>query len=128
MSEDNLKQKLEQTAETAKDITNCPVTINLTERNKLVLIGEKQYKETMLKSMILQLATYQAYNDLKLVFMINEPQGDMWENFKMLPHTWSDAKDIRFYATNYEDMSKLSFYLEQTFTARSFREVWGTKS
>lgn len=127
MSEDNLKQKLEQTAETAKDITNCPVTINLAERNKLVLIGEKQYKETMLKSMILQLATYQAYNDLKLVFMINEPQGDMWENFKMLPHTWSDSKDIRFYATNYEDMSKLSFYLEQVFTARKYSEADGGK-
>ena len=111
MSEDNLKADLERTAETAKEIPNCPVTISLTERNKMVLIGEKQYKETMLKSILLQLATYQAYNDLKLVFMISDNSSDMWENFKMLPHTWSDSKDIRFFATNYEDMSKLSFYL-----------------
>ena len=127
MAEDNLKDNLEQTAETAKDIPNCPVTINLAERNKMVLIGEKQYKETMLKSIILQLATYQAYNDLKLVFMINDTSSDMWENFKMLPHTWSDNKDIRFYATNYDDMSKLSFYLEQIFTARKYNESDGGK-
>ena len=123
MAEDNLKDNLEQTANTAKDIPNCPVTINLAERNKMVLIGEKQYKETMLKSIILQLSTYQAYNDLKLVFMISDNSSDMWENFKMLPHTWSDNKDIRFYATNYDDMSKLSFYLEQTFTSRKYSEA-----
>ena len=72
----------------------------------------------MLKNIILQLATYQAYDDLKLVFMINDDNSDMWETFKSLPHTWSDNKDIRFYAKNYEDMSKLSFYLDQVFTAR----------
>ena len=118
MDEDNLKQKLEQVAETAKEIPNCPVVVDLVERNKLVLIGEKQYKESMLKNIILQLATYQAYDDLKLVFMINDDNSDMWETFKSLPHTWSDNKDIRFYAKNYEDMSKLSFYLDQVFTAR----------
>ena len=127
MSEDNLKADLERTAETAKEIPNCPVTISLTERNKMVLIGEKQYKETMLKSILLQLATYHAYNDLKLVFMISDNSSDMWENFKMLPHTWSDSKDIRFFANNYEDMSKLSFYLEQTFIARKYTEQDGGK-
>ena len=39
----------------AKDIVNAPVTISLTERNKLVIIGEKNYKESMLKSIFLQL-------------------------------------------------------------------------
>ena len=55
--------------------------------------------------------------------MISDNSSDMWENFKMLPHTWSDNKDIRFYATNYDDMSKLSFYLEQTFTSRKYSEA-----
>ena len=45
MIEDNLKDELNKVAESAKDIENAPVTISLTERNKLVIFGEKNYKE-----------------------------------------------------------------------------------
>ena len=119
MSKDNLKQELEKIGEASKDIPNCPVTVSLTARNKLVIIGEnKKYRESMLKSIILQLCTYHAYNDLKLVFMVNDSTSNMWKDFKVLPHVWSDARDIRFYANNFDDMTKLSFYLEQVFVSR----------
>ena len=128
MVEDNLKEELKKVTETAKDIAASPVAISLTERNKLVVIGETKYKESMLKSIILQLATYHAYNDLKLVFMINDTTSEIWENFKILPHTWSDAKDIRFFATNYDEMSKISFYLEQVFTSRKYSDNDGKQT
>ncbi len=125
MMEDNLKKELKSLAEAAKDIPSSPVTIDLTKRNKLVLIGDAANKETMLKSLILQLATYHAYNDLKLVFMISDNTGDMWDNFKNLPHTWSDSKDIRFFSNNYDEMMKLSFYLEQVYTSRKYSDEDG---
>ena len=107
MSDDNLKEELNSVAESAKDIQNAPVTVSLTERNKLVLIGEKNYREMMLKSIILQLATYHSYDELKLVLMLNDKDSDIWEDIKILPHMWSNSRDIRYYANNYEDMSKL---------------------
>ncbi len=122
MVEDNLKNELKSLAEATKDIPSSPVTIDLTKRNKLVLIGENNYRESMLKSLMIQLTTYHAYNDLKLVFMISDDSSDMWENYKNLPHTWSDSKDIRFYANNYDEMMKLSFYLEQVYTARKYND------
>ena len=125
MVEDNLKDELTKLTESAKEIPASPATINLIERNKLVLIGETYYKETMLKSILLQLCTYHAYNDLKFVFMINDTTSDMWEDFKILPHTWSDAKDIRFFANNYDEMTKISFYLEQVFMARKYSDSDG---
>ena len=96
MVEDNLKDELNKLTESAKDIQDCPVTIDLAKRNKLVLIGENRYQESMLKSIILQLVTYHAYNDLKLVFMLNDDTNEMWQDFKILPHTWSDSKDKDF--------------------------------
>ncbi|MDD6272677.1 MAG: type VII secretion protein EssC [bacterium] len=125
MSEDNLKAELTSVTENAKEITNCPVTISLTERNKLVIIGETVHKFNMLKSIILQLATAHAYNDLKFVFMINDDSDTIWESFKLLPHVWSDSRDIRFYSNNYDDMLKLSFYLEQVFTSRKYSDEDG---
>ena len=122
MVSDNLKDGLNQLVDASRDIINAPVTISLTERNKLVLIGEKNYKESMLKSIILQLVTYQSYDDLKLVLMVNDNSSDMWNDLKILPHMWSNARDIRFYGNNYDDMSKISFYLEQVFMARKYSE------
>ena len=122
MVEDNLKEELNKVASTARDIPNSPVTIDLTERNKLVMIGETYYKESMLKSLLLQLVTYHAYNDLKLVFMLNDTSSPIWEDVKILPHAWSDAKDVRFFATTYDEMSKLSFYLEQVYMARKYSD------
>lgn len=122
MSEDNLKDELNKLVESSKEVKNAPVTISLTERNKLVIIGETLYKEMILKSILLQLVTNQSYDDLKLVFMINDSTSDMWQSFKILPHTWSNTRDIRFYANNYDDITKLSFYLEQVFTSRKYTE------
>ena len=127
MIEDNLKEKLKSLTETSNDIENAPVTIDLTERNKLVLIGQDNYRKDMLKSIILQLATYHAYNDLKLVFMLDGEEDQIWDDVRILPHTWSDNKDIRFFANNYDEVSKISFYLEQVYMNRKYSENDGKR-
>ena len=128
MSTDNLKEELNSIASSASDIPNAPVTISLIERNKLVIIGDKYNKESLLKSIILQLATYHSYSDLKLVFMIDEDSSDIWDSIKVLPHLWSNSRDIRFYANNAEDMSKISFYLEQVYMSRKYSEEDGKRT
>lgn len=127
MTTDNLKEELLKVAEGAKDIPNAPVTVSLTNVNKLVIIGNDYYKESMLKSMILQLSTYQSYNDLKLVFMISDMSQDIFSNFKLLPHVWSNARDIRYFANNYDDMTKISFHLEQVYMSRKYSDEEGTQ-
>ena len=118
MIDDNLKAELYKVVDQSKDIKNAPVTVSLTERNKLVIVGETQYKDSIIKSLILQISTYHSYDDVKFVFMMTNPDSSMWEDFKTLPHSWSNSRDIRFYANNYGDMNKLSFYLEQVFNER----------
>ena len=127
LTTDEMKEALKSIGENSKEIVNAPVTANLVARNKLVIIGEKYYQESMLKSIILQLITYHSYNDLKLVLMIDENKTGLWEEIKILPHLWSNARDIRFYANNFDDMSKVSFYLEQEYMARKYSEDDGNR-
>lgn len=127
MTEDSLKEELLKVVGTAKDLENAPFTINLAERNKLVIIGDNKNKNDMLKSMIMQLVTYQSYNDLKLVFMVNNKENELWDSFKILPHSWSNSRDIRFFANEFDDMTKLSFYLEQIYTQRKYSEDDGKR-
>lgn len=37
--------------------------------------------------------------------MINNDTDTIWKNVKILPHVWSDNKDIRFFANNYDEMT-----------------------
>lgn len=127
MSTDNLKEELNEIVGSAKEIQNAPVIISLTERNKLVIIGEKYYKESLLKSLIFQLVTYQSYDDLKLVLLVDENNTNIWDDIKILPHMWSNARDIRFYANNFDDKSKISFYLEQVYMSRKYSENDGKR-
>lgn len=122
MQDDDLKNEVSKVVDTAKDIERVPVTISLTERNKLVIIGNKDNKDSMLKSIILQVVANHSYDEVKLVLMVNDDNSDIWGDLINLPHLWSNSKDIRFYANNYDDMSKISFYLEQVFTARKFSD------
>ena len=127
LSTDALKEELKKIGDNAKDIVNAPVTANLALRNKMVIIGEKHYKEAMIKSIILQLITYHAYNDLKLVVMTSEEETSIWDDIKNLPHLWSNSRDIRFFANNFEDMQKISFYLEQEYMSRKYTDDDGTR-
>ena len=122
MQDDDLRNEAGKVLDSAKDIENVPVTISLTERNKLVIIGNKEKKDSMLKSIILQLVANHSYDEVKLVLMVNDDNSDIWGDLINLPHLWSNSKDIRFYANNYDDMSKISFYLEQVFTSRKFND------
>lgn len=122
MMEDNLKDELSKVVDSAKDINSAPVTVNLTTVNKLVIIGNDYYQESMLKSMILQLSTYHTYNDLKLVFMVSDMNSDIWDSFKILPHTWSNSREIRYFANSYDDMTKISFHLEQVYMSRKYSD------
>lgn len=122
MMEDNLKDELSNVVDSAKDIASAPVTVNLTTINKLVIIGNDYYQESMLKSMILQLSTYHSYNDLKLVFMVSDMNSDIWDSFKILPHTWSNSREIRYFANSYDDMTKISFHLEQVYMSRKYSD------
>ena len=128
MVEDELKDKLQELASTSTDIPNSPVTIDLAQRSKLVIIGEEQNKMNMLKSILLQLTAFHSYDDLKLVFMISDDSNPIWKDVRVLPHIWSDARNIRFFASNYDDMSKISFYLEQVWTSRKFGEEGGKQT
>ena len=127
MSNDNLKEELNKIANNALEIQNAPVTISLTERNKLVIIGDKYYKESLIKSIIIQLATYHSYDELKLVLLTDDNNCNLWDKIKILPHMWSNSHNIRFYGNNADDISKLSFYLEQVYMSRKYDDSNGER-
>lgn len=120
MDDDNLRDILNSIAENSKLIKNTPIVHSLTEKNISAIISkDDDVMERFIQNIIMQLITFHSYEDLKLVFLLKKDNLKKWEYVKMLPHVWDNAKQIRFFADDYDDMKELSRYLEDVLKNRS---------
>ena len=56
---------------------------------------------------------YHSYADLKIVVLTNTAKKNNWDYMKIAPHSWSDNKQMRFYAENLDEAKEISLYLEK---------------
>lgn len=119
MEDDNLVEILNTVAKKSKILKKVPIVVSLTEKNiaGIISINEQEQKR-FLQDLILQLITFHSYEDLKLVFLLNKENEKKWEIFKMLPHIWSNKRDIRFFSDDSDEMQEISRYLEEVLQSR----------
>lgn len=115
MEDDDLVEMLNEFGKNSKTLKDAPITVSLAKSNISALVVRNNYRliEKFIQSMILQLITFHSYDDLKIVFLAGKENKKMWDRMKMLPHTWNEAKQIRFFAYDYNDMKEISQYLEE---------------
>ncbi len=119
MEDDNLVDILNTVANKSKILQKAPIVLSLVENNISAVISQSEQSiQNYMKNLILQIVTFQSYCDLKLVFLMKEDKEKKWDYIKMLPHVWSNTKDIRFFTDNYEDMKEISRYLEEELSER----------
>ena len=104
MDEDELKTEAENVVHAASMLHNVPIGYSFRDNLATAIMGNKDKIVDFTRNALLQLVTFHSYDDLKLVFLIDEENESLWEPFKKLPHTFSNEKDIRFFATTQEEM------------------------
>lgn len=120
MEDDNLTDLLKEIADNSKMIDSAPFIVSLAEKNiTSIIVKDQKILEKFIQNLIIQLIAFQSYEDLKLVFLIGNENERFLEYVKMLPHVWSNIKDIRFYAENYNEMQEISKYLEEELKTRA---------
>ena len=77
--------------------------------------------------MVLQLAILFSYDEVKLVFLMEEKQLADMGYIKYLPHVWDDQRSIRFIATNASEAYQASIFRKSWRRTLKRREN-GTKS
>lgn len=118
LDDDNLRDKVYELVNNSKKLNNVPITFSLAEKNVSAIINNNGIDYSYLKSLIIQLVSYHSSSDLKLVFLVQESKEEYWNYAKYLPHVWSDDKQIRFFASNSDDMKIISSYLEDEYKNR----------
>ncbi|MFA5693053.1 MAG: type VII secretion protein EssC, partial [Acholeplasmataceae bacterium] len=120
---DNLRENLDKLINESKDVADVPICIPLTEKYTTAIVGIDLLTNSFIDGLLLQLMTFHSYEDLKIVFFTNEKKAARWEYLKILPHCWTDDKEMRFFATNPNEMQQVSNYLESIFNARKYKNT-----
>lgn len=121
MEEDELFNIMQNIALNSKTIKDSPVILSLLNNPVSAIIGkDKEQISGLMKNIILQLVTFHSYEDLKLVFLVNSQSE--WDYVKMLPHIFNNTKQVRFFASDYDDMNEISKYLSEELKNRKTSE------
>ena len=119
MADDNLLDIVGLVGKKSKILPKAPITITPIEK-KLMGIASADISTmgNFLENMIIQLVAFQSYEDLKIVFFVKDSPIYDWGKFKMLPHVWSNQRDVRYFATTRNEMQAISKQLEDVFNER----------
>ena len=84
-------------------LDNVPLALDLYANKAVGIIGDDSNMENILNEIVLNIVSLHSYDEVKLVFVINPSQKSFFERFKNVPHTWSNDKKVRYFATTLEE-------------------------
>jgi len=118
MVEDNLKNMVSELGSAPKNMQGVPIDVSLIETKLLAIIGETNVRAELMRQLILQLITFQSYDNLKIVVFTNSEQEYNWDFIKILPHNWTNDKTFRFFGTCVEEYKEICYNLEKILLSR----------
>lgn len=118
MEEDNLKDIITDLVNESKDITDVPITLNFRTNNKVGIIGERGVVNSFIDNLMLQIMAYHGYDMLRIVVLTNDSNKNYWEKFRNLSHLWNDDRSVRYFASNKDDINKVTSYLKEEYNYR----------
>lgn len=118
MDDDSLQNAMLALAEKPKKLSNVPISISLRDNIAVGIYGEKNMRNKVLLSMLLQIISLHGYDEVKVIMVTDELDESMWKFTKYLPHIWDDNKNIRYYVHNQDDIKEMSPILERTILAK----------
>ncbi len=124
---DSLDEKPRQIKEEYKTLFNVPITVDLSKKNLIGIIGGENKKGAVqvAQALCAQIAANNSYSDVKMAFILNDKEeydADSWSFTKWLPHVWDENHTCRFVATTPNEKSDVLFELTNVLRAREENE------
>lgn len=117
---DQLEEDLLKICEAPQMLHNVPVTVSLFDNTVTGVIGNREKALHFANGIILQLATFYSYDEVKFIFLYDEKmEASALQYVKWLPHIWNNDKSIRFLIKNNSDIKDVAAYLKAEFEGRS---------
>lgn len=118
LNDDVLQDAMLALAEEPKILNDVPIDISLIENIAVGIYGEKVKTDGFVQSLLLQMISLHSYDELKIMIIVDDEEKEKWQFAKYIPHIWSDDKNIRFFASNNDEVKEISSYLESNVLVR----------
>ena len=131
MDDDKLVGILNQLVNKSKLLDNVPITFSFLDNKISAIVDENDIikKNNYFHYLLMQLIAFHSYDELKIVWFLDEHTDIDVNCVKMLPHVWNNSRTFRFIADNTDDMKEISLYLEEILKERTSNEKnFGTKT
>ncbi len=118
IDDDHLDDKMKEILERHKYIEGVPVVVSLIKKNIAAIVGKYIHTKHFIDLMMVQLISLHSYYDLKIVLFTNKNNEEYWQYLKQMPHTFRNDKNMRFFATNFDEGKEVSQYLLSVYNER----------
>ncbi len=102
--EDELRDLPDKLSEKYGVLSKVPLTLDLNSNHTIGIIGSTSNMQAVLNGIILNIISLHSYDEVKLVLAASPQYADAFDDFKNVPHIWSNDKKVRFFATNTEEV------------------------
>lgn len=113
IEKDPMIQKAIEMTEPFSHITNAPALLDLSKYRVVGLVGEEEELNMFCRTLVTQLATHHAPDEVKIAVFLNKMQTENWEWMRWLPHVWNETRSFRYM---FQERSYKPQVLEQLFS------------
>lgn len=120
---DALKEKPAILYENFKTLRSVPVGIDCAKSGLFGIVSnDRRQANNIVNLIIAQIAATTCYTDAKIAFcyQAKSPRDlKRWDYIKWFPHTWSESRSMRYYATDKQEISEVLFELSNIMRQRA---------
>lgn len=120
---DALEEKMYSLVERPYDLHEVPIVLPLADTQVCGLRGQRDYVIELICQMVMQIAVFHSYDEVKVVLFLKAEELEMLPDFSYLPHIWDNQRTIRFVATNEAAASKIGEYLKDHIEGEKSKET-----
>lgn len=112
LESDALEDRMYQIVENKYFVENAPILLSLIDTPVCGVQGKRNSVLAYVLRLAVQTAFFHSYDEVKMVFLINEKELDILSTIRYLPHVWDDLRTTRFVATNEAEVYTIGEYIK----------------
>ena len=124
--DDSLNEKPRLIRDSYRNLHDVPICIDLLQENIIGIVGGrgKEGAYEVFYDLVAQIAAQNSYTDVKMAFLFSgesdhEKGREKWDFLRWLPHTWSQDRRIRYFASGQSEISDVLYAISRILRDRS---------
>ena len=99
-------------------LENVPITFSFYENIATGIVGDSIVTKEFIDRLVLQIMANYSYDEVKLVTFTSIDNENAWDYIKILPHSWSNDKTLRYFGSSNDDYREIIYSLEKVYNER----------